>query len=800
MILEFAIRNLKKRPFLNLIKVVGLSLALSSILLIVLFLKNELTYDSFHKKSKRIYRFTTINPMVFSGKHFARMSNPYYIPRMAEYFPEIENYVRLVPIRGGVMKYNENFIEIRQAFICDSTFFKVFDSELLVGNPENILYNPGSMVVSESFVKRVFGNINPIGQILTLPSGQFYDKNIDFTVKGVMKDYPQNSHFHPEFITTPIDKTIFGDWAYIYLLLSDNANPNNIVSGFKDFYSSHIVNKTEEGKTEAHLQKISDIHLHSNKLREIEANSNMSVIYTLSVAALILLFIAMTNYSNLNIGMADFSDKYLFVSKVFGSSGWMNLKYFFSEGIIIVLASIVISGFIATSANIFIQKYFAINLFKGNTALILSVVVLFSLTGILSGILPLLKQRISNIKSSSDYKNKNNFRRKGISKSIIVLQYTISIGLIVAVFVIRRQTNYALDSSMGAETHNLICFEDVHSNVQAKFGVFKEELLKYNSIKYVSAMFAPPGGEANDMFQFKMEGYIKDETNKTDNYIGIFPCDYSFASIFNLNFLGGNNFSEKNVDNEGSGEYIINESAMRRLHYTNPHKIIGKEFELIPNIGDIKIPSGKIIGVVRDFHLSSIKKEIEPLVLFKQKDLWLINFVVSFQPGMQKNALTDIKSVWTKMFPEYPFQYEYVSSMYENVYKTELLQAKLLSLFTFIALFICSMGLLGLSLLTTQRRTKEIGIRKINGARIIEIMLMLNLDFIKWIIISVVIAIPFAFFAMHRWLENFAYKTTLCWWIFALAGLVAVLIALITVSVQSWKASSSNPVGALRYE
>jgi putative ABC transport system permease protein len=426
--------------------------------------------------------------------------------------------------------------------------------------------------------------------------------------------------------------------------------------------------------------------------------------------------------------------------------------------------------------------------------------VLFSLTGILSGILPLLKQRISNIKSSSDYKNKNNFRRKGISKSIIVLQYTISIGLIVAVFVIRRQTNYALDSSMGAETHNLICFEDVHSNVQAKFGVFKEELLKYNSIKYVSAMFAPPGGEANDMFQFKMEGYIKDETNKTDNYIGIFPCDYSFASIFNLNFLGGNNFSEKNVDNEGSGEYIINESAMRRLHYTNPHKIIGKEFELIPNIGDIKIPSGKIIGVVRDFHLSSIKKEIEPLVLFKQKDLWLINFVVSFQPGMQKNALTDIKSVWTKMFPEYPFQYEYVSSMYENVYKTELLQAKLLSLFTFIALFICSMGLLGLSLLTTQRRTKEIGIRKINGARIIEIMLMLNLDFIKWIIISVVIAIPFAFFAMHRWLENFAYKTTLCWWIFALAGLVAVLIALITVSVQSWKASSSNPVGALRYE
>ncbi len=800
MILKFAIRNLKKRPFLNLIKVAGLSLALSSILLIVLFLKNELTYDSFHNKSNRIYRFTTTSPLVFSGKHFARMSNPFYIPKMSEYFPEIENYVRLVPIRGGVMKHDEEFVEVREAFVCDSTFFKVFDSELLVGNPEDILNSPGSMVVSENFAKRVFGNRNPIGQILTLPKGQFYGNNTDFTVKGVMKNFPQNSHFHPEFISTPIDKTFFEDWSWIYLLLSDNANPDNIISGFKDFYLSNIGNKTEEVKTEAHLQKISDIHLHSNKLREIEANSSMSVIYTLSIAAFILLFIAMTNYSNLNIGMASYSFRYLFISKVTGSSGWTNLKYSLYEGIIIVSASIVISAFLGVLVNVFIQKYFALNLFTGNTLFVLSIVVLFGLFGIMSGILPLIKQKISNIKPSSYNKNKDNLRRKGISKSIIVLQYTISIGLIVAVFVIHRQTNYALDSSMGVETNNLICFEEVHSNVQNKFEVFKEELLKFNSIKYVSAMFEPPGGEANDMFQFKMEGYIKDEANKADNYIGIFPCDYSFASIFDLDFLSGNNFSEKNIDNEGSGEYIINESAMRRLHYANPHEIIGKEFELITNIGDIKIPAGKIIGVVRDFHLSSIKKEIEPLVLFKRKDLWLINFVVSFRPGIREKAIADIKSVWKKMFPEYPFQYEYVSSIYENVYKTELLQVKLLSIFTFISLFICSMGLLGLSLLTTQHRTKEIGIRKINGARTSEIMFMLNWDLLKWIMISFVLAIPLAYIFMSKWLESFAYKTTLNCWLFALSGLTAVFIAVITVSVQSWKASSRNPVEALRYE
>jgi putative ABC transport system permease protein len=656
------------------------------------------------------------------------------------------------------------------------------------------------MVVSESFAKKTFGNANPEGQILTLPSGQFYGKDIDFTIKGIMKDFPQNSHFHPEFITTPVDKTIFNGWAWTYLLLYKNANPDNILSGFKDFYTRHIEDKTGEIKTEAHLQKISDIHLHSNKLREIESNSNMTVIYTFSIAALILLLIGLANYANLNIGMVDFNGKYLFISKVTGTSRLTTQKYFLTEGITIVTASIIISGFIAFSANILIQKHFALNLFKGNIPLILSVVVLFSLLGIISGILPLLKEGINHIVTSLDDKNNNNLKRKGISKSIIVLQYTISIALIAAVFVISRQTNFALKSSMGTETDNLICFEDVHTNVQNKFEVFKEELLKFNSIEYVSAMFEPPGGEANDMFEFTMQGYIKNETNKADNYIDIFPCDYSFASIFKLNFLGGNNFSEKNEDNEGSGEYIINESAMKRLNYSDPNKITGKEFRLITNISGIDIPSGKIVGVVKDFHLSSIKKQIEPLVLFKRKDLWLINFVVSFRQGMRTKAIDDIKSVWNKMFPEYPFQYEYVSSIYKNVYRTELLQVNLLSVFTFIALFISSMGLLGLSLLTTQRRTKEIGIRKINGARISEILLMLNWALIKWILISFVLAIPLAFFFMHKWLENYAYKTAISWWIFALAGLTALIIALITVSVQSWKAAGRNPVEALSYE
>lgn len=784
MTLKLVIRSLQKRPFLNFIKIAGLSLALSCILLIVLFLKNELTYDNFHSRADRIYRFTTTSPNFFNGKHFARIANPTYIPALAESFPEIENYVRLVPISGGAMKYKEEFLIVNQAFKCDSTFFKVFDAELVMGDPENILDGPGSLVITESFALRVFGEIDPIGQILTLPAGQYYAEDSDYVVQGIMKDFPQNSHFHPDLITTPLNEAVFQGWAFTYFLLNANTSPKNIVAGFRDFFASARGLDPEQIEISAHIQCISDIHLHSRKTREIEANSNMSVIYSFSIAALILLFIALINYANLNLGMAGYSDKYMFVGKVFGSSNGLNLRYFVTEGIIIAIGSIIFGSILSAAALIAIQKQLALNLFTGNLPFILLLVLLFSLLGILSGIFPLLRQ----------------YKSLKISRGLIVLQYTVSIALIVAVFVIHHQTTYALNSSMGVEDESLICMENVHTHVQDKFVEFKEELLKYNSIESVSAMFEPPGGEANDMFRFTMEGYVPDETDRTDNMIGVFPCDYSFASIFKLKFLGGDNFSDSPADNEGSGEYIINETAMRRLNYSNPNDLIGKEFALIIDFEGISIPSGKIIGVVEDFHHSSIKREIDALVMFKRKQLWISNFIISFKPGMHGRALDDLQAVWDLMFAGYPLQFDYVSSMYRNIYSSELLQVKLLSIFTFIALFICSMGLLGMSLLTTQRRIKEIGIRKVNGAGVREIMIMLNWSFLKWILISILLATPFAYFAMDRWLENFAYRIALSWWLFAMAGMAGLLIALFTVSLQSWRASNRNPVEALRYE
>ncbi len=792
----FALRNLKKRPFLNLIKIVGLSLSLSGVLLIGLYLDNELSYDRFHEKSDRIYRLTLSNRI--SGQHFARLYRPAYIPAFAQDASAVSNYVRLVPVRGGVLKHQDKFIDIEQGFQCDSTFFEVFDAELPTGTSSTILDEPGSMVVSRSFAERVFGEENPIGQTFILPQGQHYHKEAHFTVKAVMNDFPQNSHFHPEFIVSPVHNHAFNHWAWTYLLLADQAAPTDVKADFKRFFAS-AANEEAIEKMGVCLQNILAIHLHSHKLREIEQNSNVSLIYAFFLAGLVLLLIALINYANLNMGMAGFSERYLFISKTFGASVRMNLKYFFTEGLLILLASLIMGVLIIALAHHAIAGYFGLELFQGNITWVVAIVATFCILVTLAGVLPVIKY-VFRYRRSYAGAHYSAPITKGLSKPLMVVQYTISIGLIIAVFVIHKQTSYALEKSMGKQAPHMICMENIHLHAQKRFEVFKQELLEHPSVESVSAMMEDPGGEINDKMPFEMEGYQKDPEDKLSQWITVLPCDYSFAKAFDLDFLAGSNFSNHNNDREGSGEYIINTSAMHKLNYTEPSDVIGKRFNLKFPHGNIKIPRGKIIGVVEDFHFSSLKKKVQPMVLFKREALWLMNYIIAFRPHSRQQALAAVEQVWNEIYPSYPLQYQYVSGMYRNVYQNEIVQGRLLSVFTFMALFICSMGLLGMSLLITRRRAKEIGIRKVNGGRSRQILAMLNWYLIKWIVISLVLAIPLASWIMRGWLENFAYHISLDWWIYVLAGGIAVFVSLLTVSVNSWKAATRNPVEVLREE
>jgi len=800
MVLKLVLRNLRRHPFLNLIKLAGLMLAFSSMILIALYLKHELSFDRYHSNSDRIYRFTATSPTAFSGKHFARIWGAAYIPDLAETFPEIESYVRLSPVSGGLIHWEEEKIPMQQTFFCDSTFLKIFEVRLLLGDPEEVLAAPSSLLISESYARQIFGEENPVGKILTLPTGRFIGEEIPLHVSGVMEDFPASSHFHPEFVASPPYPSWLDGWAWTYLLLKPGAQTEGIISGFPFFLAERGEVEVDEVDYVAHLQPIRDIHLYSQKTREIEGNSNVAVVYSFSIAVIILLFIALLNYNNLNLGMLRYTNDLMFVGRVYGASRRQQLSYYLYEGLCILVLAFLLSMMLIFLSARFIESRFNLDLLKGNIIFILLLLAGIGLAGYISGFFPQMQGYFRTLLASARKTSGGVVRKRSLNNSLIVFQYAIAIVLIVSVLVIQRQTTYALQSGMGAENSGIICMKSTHSSIVESFPEFKKALLVYPSIRHVSGMLDPPGGDANDRFRFYLEGYEVDEDRDEDQFIGILPCDYSMPSLFGLHFLAGQDFSENYSDAEGSGEYIINEAALERLGYIDPYDIIDREFQLFFHSDQIQIPAGRITGVVENFHLSSLKREIEPLVLFKRDTMWVDNLLISFHPGNLAGGLKDVEKTWDSMFPDHTFSYDFVDSMYRQVYLVERLQAALLLLFTLIALFICSMGLLGLSLLASQQRIKEIGIRRVNGAEIGTIVRMLNMDFLKWVLLSCILAMPLAWLGMQRWLEGFAYKTQLSWWIFLVAGLIAFFLSAIPLSIQSWKAARRNPVDALRYE
>lgn len=800
MLLKLIIRSLLKRFVFTFIKVIGLSLAFSISLAVSLFIIHELNYDHFFSNAERIYRFTVFDQNQLDT-HSSKLMDASYVSQMADYFNEIENHVRLASVLGGVIRYDDEFIRINQAFISDSSFFEIFDQELIVGNKSNVLRRPCSVVVSESFARKIFGERDPLGNILTLPQGQYYFESRDFIVTGIMKDFPSNSHMHPEFVISASDEYDLARFTWVYFLLRENADKENLASGFGGFYASMVSGQDNAASVQAHLQNIGDIHLNSNKLREIEINGNLTTIYALMTAAIILLLVAYINYANLNTGMATFHQKFNFISKVNGATDWVIFRSILLENLIIACVATLLSLAFLLVIDILIRQYFNIEIISDHLPIAAMLMICFVLFGLIAGTVPqsymvlkrILGTRKGLVVQGSIFKNKSN----GV---LLVIQYSISFILIVVVFVIFRQTNFAMEKSIGGRS-SIICIENVHSEVQTNFTTFKNELLKYTSVASVSAMLTTPGGETNDRFGFTLEGHeATGDLLSSSNSINVLPSDYSIAEVFNLSFLGGENFSKSFDDSFGFGEYIINETAMKSFGYQNAEDIIGKEFQVDTNMDHLVIPKGRIVGVVEDFHLSSLKSKIEPLVLFKRKDLWLLNFVVSFHEGQEKEGLAATEMAWSEVFPEHQFTFSFIEEIYKKIYTAELLQARLLSVFTIVSLFVCAMGLLGMVLLTVNKRTKEIGIRKVNGANVYQIMKLLYWDFLKWIVLSIVIAMPAAYFLSKKWLGNFEYRIELSWWIFIIAGLAVLMVVTATTFSQTNKAANQNPINTLKYE
>jgi putative ABC transport system permease protein len=793
--LKLALRNLRNQKKYTLFNSLGLVIACLSIYVITIWIQNEVSFDRFHSKADRIYRLTAKEDWPNGYKaHYAWMFSHDWNRQIEPFFPEIEKIARLAPMRKTAVKFNESEFFTKNVFVADSAFFDVFDMVFTQGSSDNFIKTINSVVISQTIAEKLFHDKSAIGSMIKL-SGEFEEKMHDYQVVGVMKPLPHNSHFHVDILVNSSDKG-FLNTSYYYVLLKKGSDYNSIVNKFESFKKIHI-KKEDAPHFTFNLQPITKIHLFSNKDRELEMNGDIKTVWLFVLVGMVILIIAIINYSNLNIASyLKHSDNFI-VTRYFGAQGSDIILQFLIEssivGFIVVFISLLLHGPVIG----LLREIDGINI-QRNTGvpfiLLISIFLLVIL--IISGTYPALffnsslHRKRYNLKRGKDVFSKKLY----FSKLMLIVQFTLSITLIIAALIIKKQNQLALSNRVTQDYKNIIIFKNLNWEIKPLYQKFKEELLRNSMITDVSAVMSEPTSDDKDVFTIK-DGDLKPEKKKLALHMLI--CDDNLVNFLNLKIVAGDNFP-KYIPKQTFESYILNEEATKYLGFDKPDEAIGKRLSFNFDVDSILF-GGKIVGVVKDFHYATLHNEIRPLVMFQQP-VWYWTFMVKFNPKNKAQALNLLNVSWKKVYPDYPFDYIFLDDLYNQAYSKEITQSKIINLFSIIGLLIACIGLICLTSYIAETRTKELGIRRVNGARVTDLLVMLNKNLAKWVVIAIVIAFPVSWYTMNKWLQNFAYKTELSWWIFALAGIVVLGIALLTVSWQSWKAATKNPVEALRYE
>ena len=768
--LKVAFRSLIKHRGYTFINVTGLTLGMLCCLLIMLWVQDELSFDRFHKNSDRLYIVVHKNENGWSS------SSPWAMtPVLKNDFPEIEKASR-VSTQNLQVKYNEqNFYE-NVAFV-DPDFLEMFTFPLLQGNPASALNVRQSAVISEKIAKKYFRNENPIGKNFQL------NQNTNLTVTGIIKDIPSNSSFSFDILVPIINlgEDRLATWsseAPAYVMLHKNADVERLrtkMAGTINKYDKRMDNS-----------KITDDIFPNSRLHLYGLNGNGSILYVFifSAIAIIVLIVACINFINLVTAKASIRGKEIGMRKVLGADKKNIIWQFWGETLVLSIIAFVIAFVLALIIlpyfNALADKHLTIN-FR-SPILILSSLSIILLTSVLACSYPVLLfsafRPIKVLKESFSSGSK----KTNIRWTLVVVQFTVSIILIVMAITMNRQFNYIQNINLGFTREQVIALP-LNDDFRKQYETIKNDLLQYPNITHITSSSHSPNNinYSNPVF---WEGRGPDQYESMSYDV----VDYDYLETFEIKLTEGRNFSKEFSTDQQN--YIVNEAAVAFMKMDSP---IGKMFSIWQN-------EGKIIGVVKDFHSVSLHNEIQPVVMTLTPYMPPTQVFIRIKPENIQASLSTIEKTWKKFVSNYPFQYEFLDDAFRRQYNDEKKIKTLLQYFSALAIFISCIGLFGLAVFVTQRRNKEIGIRKIAGANIFEIIGLIFQDFTKWLLIAIVFSIPVAWYIMNKWLENFAYKTTLSWWIFALAGLLALGIALLTVSWQSWRAATQNPVEALRYE
>ncbi len=801
-ILRYSFRSFKRNLFYHLINIAGLVITFTCVFYILIWINTEMSYDNFHPAGDRLYRFTVEFQRGDHHSHFARTWQ-HWTADMPEYFPEIESMVRLQSMRNSRIKVGERKFLSRQFYLADSIYFDVFGQRLLRGNPGRVLSEPQGMVLSESLAETYFGDEDPVGKILQA-AHQFDTIYHDFTITGVMEDPPLNAHFKIDMLA-PVDYTDEDiGWAFVYVVLARGADPDKMLDKFPGFLA-HYMDSTQVEELTPHLQAVRDIHLHSDKDREIEQNNKAIYVYVFAAVGIIFLVIVFINNTNMQLAMLNGKMRFIFLNRVNGAGVGDIARFVGWETALVYLVSAVSAVIIIWLTIPWFNAYYGYFLQVNNPLVwvqIVGLILLLSLLGIFFGMLPVfmlgIKERLHYLSGRVFYRTGYGIleKRRGSlgRKVLIVIQFSASVILILMTLLILLQLRFMLTSGIGSGQRDIIVMRKLPRPALDKYTLFKEVLLKSPLVRQVSASMDEPSNVLMDAMRFEMDGM--DESLK-GQFIGVYPVDDNFLEFYGIRLLAGRNFPPYG-GMEAREHYIINETALEMLGFESPDQAIGRPFQLIFGWPDI-FKGGSIEGVVEDFNFYTMAIKIKPLVMF-QKHIWFWCFLVRVDADHFQDAIDFVNRQWDEMFPDYPFRYEPVDDLYEGIYRREIVQARLLGLISAFTMIIACLGLVGLMHYLAGSRIREIGIRKVNGAKVRDILILLNRDFLVMVAIAILIGTPVTWYLARSWLENFAYRTEIKWWIVLATGAGFLMVSLLTVSYQSWRAASRNPVSSLRYE
>ncbi|HBC79557.1 MAG TPA: hypothetical protein DCZ51_13055 [Bacteroidales bacterium] len=790
-------RNLKSNKGYFIINLLGLTIGITAFILITLWIKAETSYDKFHKNAQNIYR---VDYLLYEEgileQHSASGSSGVG-KEIKNMFPEVEDYTRFYRTES-LVKYGDKTFKEKNILYAQSSFFEIFSFPLSDGKLDSSILAINHAVITEETARKYFGNENPLGKMITIDGAN------DFEVAGIVKSIPENSHFKFDILLSyenlikssrGWDNSWVSERVYSYILITPGADAKALEAKLPQIPEAFIGKFMKDAffLLEYKLVKLTDIHLHSSVSNELEVNGNYRSVFSLGIVALLVLLIGFVNYINLATSRSIERAHEVGIRKVTGASKQDLVFQFLTESALLNLIALIISITGVLLLLPFFKQVMQSPLQLDYFMVLLLFILLLVSGSLFTGLLPAVY--ISHFAPGLVLKGKNPTEARWVrllKNFLVVFQFTVSIILITGTIIIYRQVNFMRNHDLGFIKEGLIVLDgprilraNTYESYMKTLESFKNEILALSGVSNITASSNVPGTEIKNsrVFGIPVEG------RNTEKRIDVYYIDNHFFDTYGLTLRAGENY-QASIEEE-SKKIIINESALSYYGFEEPVSTIGK----ILRSGNQEVT---IKAIVNDFNQQSLKQLPSPIAFFNQPANTFYTIKVNMT-GIE-HLLPELEKIWNSHYPGNPFDYFFLDDFYNEQYSADERFSGLFLASSILAIIIACLGLSGLSAYSISRRTKEVGIRKTNGARILQVLILLNKDFMKWVGIAFVIAVPVALFIMNKWLENYAYRVELSWWIFVIAGIIAFTIALITVSWQSWRAATRNPVEALRYE